>query len=87
MNCPCFLHSQTGSWVCRHLTEQIEQEKSYFHPFGSDPMLETNIEEKEKKKNPSDRKEQEAAAAEDKTPRQDLSNMTTSDSVKRVNSA
>lgn len=49
-------------------------------------MLETNIEEKGKK-NPSGRKEQEAAAAEDKTPRQDLPNITTSNSIKLIKSA
>lgn len=50
-------------------------------------MLETNIEEKEKKpKNPSGRKG-EAAAAENKTPRQDLPNMITSNSVKLIKSA
>lgn len=87
MNCPCYLHSQAGSWVCRRLTDQIQQEKSYFHLFGSDLMLETNTEEKWKKKTPSGRKEQEAAAAEDKTPRQDLPNITTSNSIKLIKSA
>lgn len=89
MKCPSFFHSQTGSWVGRHLREQIQQEESYFHLLGSDLMLETNVEEKGKKpnKNPSGRRGQEAAATQDKSPRQDLSNMTASNSVKLIKSA
>lgn len=45
-------------------------------------MLMTNIEGKKKPNKTGGRKRQEAVAAEDKTPRQDLSNMTTSNSVK-----
>lgn len=40
---PCFLHSQTVSWVWRHLTDQTQQEKSYFPLFGSVLMLETKL--------------------------------------------
>lgn len=48
-------------------------------------MLETKLKEKGKKK--AGRKEREAAAAEDKTPSQDLPNITTSNSAKLIKSA